>query len=182
MEKKSLFQFGTREVVYSAIGAALYAVLSVATNFLQIPAAANVSIRPAVAIPMFFGVAFGPWVGLLSGLVGNVISDLISGYGFWPWWDIGNGLMGFIPGLIWLGIKTFRSGSDIIKAEIMVVVGAAVGMFVASVSEIWVSGTSFAASMATNFMPAFISNVINGLILVPILMVAYAAIRGRSGR
>ncbi len=182
MEKKSLFQFGTREVVYSAIGAALYAVLSIATNFLQIPAAANVSIRPAVAIPMFFGVAFGPWVGLLSGLVGNVISDLISGYGFWPWWDIGNGLMGFIPGLIWLGIKTFRSGSDIIKAEIMVVVGAAVGMFVASVSEIWVSGTSFAASMATNFLPAFISNVINGLILVPILMVAYAAIRGRSGR
>jgi len=182
MEKKSLFQFGTREVVYSAIGAALYAVLSVATNFLQIPAAANVSIRPAVAIPMFFGVAFGPWVGLLSGLVGNVISDLISGYGFWPWWDIGNGLMGFIPGLIWLGIKTFRSGSDIIKAEIMVVVGAAVGMFVASVSEIWVSGTSFAASMATNFVPAFISNIINGLILVPILMVAYAAVRGRSGR
>ncbi len=182
MEKKSLFQFGTREVVYSAIGAALYAVLSIATNFLQIPAAANVSIRPAVAIPMFFGVAFGPWVGLISGLVGNVISDLISGYGFWPWWDLGNGLMGFIPGLIWLGIKTFRSGSDLLKAEIMVVVGAAVGMFVASVSEIWVSGTSFAASMATNFVPAFVSNVINGLILVPILMVAYAAIRGRSGR
>ncbi len=182
MEKKSLFQFGTREVVYAAIGAALYAVLSIATNFLQIPAAANVSIRPAVAIPMFFGIAFGPWAGLISGLVGNLISDLISGYGFWPWWDLGNGLMGFIPGLIWLNIASFRAGMDILKAEIMVVVGAAVGMFVASVSEIWVSGTSFAASMSANFLPAFITNIINGLILVPILMVAYAAIRGRSGR
>lgn len=182
MEKKSLWAFGTREVVYSAIGAALYAVLSVATNFLQIPAAANVSVRPAVAIPMFFGIAFGPWVGFLSGFVGNVISDLISGYGFWPWWDIGNGLMGLIPGLIYPTMTTFRSSGELIKAEVMVVIGAAVGMFVAAVSEIWVSGVTFATTMATNFLPAFISNVVNGLILVPILMIAYGAVQARSGR
>lgn len=182
MEKKSLWAFGTREVVYSAIGAALYAVLSVATNFLQIPAAANVSVRPAVAIPMFFGLAFGPWVGFLTGFVGNIISDLISGYGFWLWWDIGNGLMGLVPGLIYLTITDFRSISNIVKAEIMVIVGAAVGMFVAALSEIWVSGIDFATTMATNFLPAFISNVVNGLILVPILMIAYSAIQARSGR
>ena len=182
MEKKSLWVFGTREVVYSAIGAALYAVLSVATNFLQIPAAANVSVRPAVAIPMFFGLAFGPWVGFLSGFVGNIISDLISGYGFWLWWDIGNGLMGLIPGLIYLSITDFRSISNIVKAEIMVIVGTAVGMFVAALSEIWVSGVTFATTMVTNFLPAFISNVVNGLILVPILMIAYGAIQARSGR
>ncbi len=182
MEKKSLWAFGTREVVYAAIGAALYAVLSVATNFLQIPAAANVSIRPAVAIPMFFGLAFGPWVGLITGFVGNLISDLVSGYGFWPWWDLGNGLMGFVPGLIYLMMTDFRSVGDLVKAEVMVIVGAAVGMFVASFSEIWVSGIDFTTAMATNFVPSFISNVVNGLILVPILMIAYAAIRGRSGR
>ena len=182
MEKKSLWAFGTREVVYAAIGAALYAVLSVATNFLQIPAAANVSIRPAVAIPMFFGLAFGPWVGLIAGFVGNLISDLVSGYGFWPWWDLGNGLMGFVPGLVYLTMTDFRSTGDLIKAEIMVILGAAVGMFVASASEIWVSGIDFTTAMATNFVPSFISNVVNGLILVPILMIAYAAIRGRSGR
>ncbi len=182
MQKKSLWSFGTREVVFAAIGAALYGVLSALTNALQIPGAGNVSVRPAISIVFFFGLAFGPIAGFITGALGTIIGDLISGYGFWPWWDLGNGLMGFIPGLIWLGIKTFRSGSDILKAEIMVVVGVAVGMFVASVSEIWVSGTSFAASMATNFVPAFVSNVINGLILVPILMVAYAAIRGRSGR
>jgi energy-coupling factor transport system substrate-specific component len=182
MEKKSLWAFGTREVVYSAIGAALYAVLSVATNVLQIPAAANVSVRPAVAIPMFFGLAFGPWVGFLTGFVGNIISDLISGYGFWLWWDIGNGLMGLVPGLIYLSITDFRSISNIVKAEVMVIVGTAVGMFVAAISEIWVSGVDFATTIATNFLPAFISNVVNGLILVPILMIAYAAIQARSGR
>ena len=40
---KSLWKFGTREVVYAAIGAALYALLSVATNFMQLPSAGNVS-------------------------------------------------------------------------------------------------------------------------------------------
>ncbi len=34
--KKSLWKFGTREVVYSAIGAALYGLLAFATNFLQV--------------------------------------------------------------------------------------------------------------------------------------------------
>ena len=59
MQNKSLWKFGTREVVYAAIGAALYAVLGIATNMLQLPSAGNVSFRPAVAIPLFFGIAFG---------------------------------------------------------------------------------------------------------------------------
>jgi len=31
-------------------------------------------------------------------------------------------------------------------------------------------------------LPAFLSDIINGLILVPLLMIAYAAIVERSGR
>ena len=41
--KKSLWAFGTREVVFAAIGAALYGGLSYLTNFLQIPGSANVA-------------------------------------------------------------------------------------------------------------------------------------------
>ena len=82
MQKKS-WKFGTREVVYSAIGAALYAILSLATNWIQLPSAGNVSFRPAVVIPMFFGVVFGPIVGFIAGFLGNIISDLIAGYGLW---------------------------------------------------------------------------------------------------
>ena len=45
---------------------------------------------------------FGPWVGLFTGGVGNLIGDYISGYGvFWNW-DVGNGLVGFIAGLAML--------------------------------------------------------------------------------
>ncbi|MBI4926902.1 MAG: ECF transporter S component [Anaerolineae bacterium] len=179
---KGLFRFGAREVVFAAIGAALYGVLSWGTNLLQIPGAGNVAIRPAVAIPMFFGVAFGPWVGLLAGAIGNVLADFLSGYGFWPWWDLGNGLMAFFPGLIFLAIKNYRDLNDILKAEGMVILGCFVGFAVAAASELWVSGVDVATTISINFLPAFISNVINGLILVPILMVAYSAIVARSGR
>jgi len=182
MQKKSLWQFGTREVVYAAIGAALYGVFSWATNFLALPAAGNISLRPAVAIPMFFGVAFGPWVGFLSGFLGNVLGDFLSGYGFWWYWDLGNGIMGLIPGLIWLSLPDLKSGASILKAELFVVLGAAIGMLVPSLLEIWFSGIDINTAILGYWVPAAISNIINGLILVPILMVAYDAIAARSGR
>jgi energy-coupling factor transport system substrate-specific component len=87
-----------------------------------------------------------------------------------------------IPGLIFLTIVNYRDIGSIIKAEIMVVVGIVVGMGLASISEMWVSGTDFPTTVAVNFLPAFITNIIWGLILVPILMVAYSAIQSRSGR
>ena len=181
-ERKPLFAFGTREIVFAAIGAALYGVLSYATNLLQIPGAANVSFRPAVALVFFFGLVFGPWVGLFTGLVGNTLADLASGYGFWFWWGLGNGLMGFVAGLIGAGIVNFRSLSTILKGWIAVILGAAIGIGVASISEMWVSGADWKAVVTFNFVPAFLSNIVNGLIIVPILLVAYSAIVSRSGR
>ena len=57
MNDKSTWEFGTRQVVYGAIGAALYGVLSWASNFVPLPAAGNVTFRPAVAVLIFFGTA-----------------------------------------------------------------------------------------------------------------------------
>jgi energy-coupling factor transport system substrate-specific component len=182
MEKRTMWQFGTREVVYAAIGAALYGVLGWVTNILAIPGVANVSVRPAVAIPMFFGIAFGPIVGFISGFLGNVISDMLSGWGFWFWWDLGNGLMGLIAGLCWLQLTDYKSINNILKAELYVILGVVVGMGIAAVSELWVSGVDFQTAFLTSFLPAAITNLIWGLILVPILMVAYDAVISRSGR
>jgi energy-coupling factor transport system substrate-specific component len=181
-KKKSIWKFGTREVVYAAIGAALYAVLAYATNVLQLPGAGNVAIRPAVVIPMFFGIAFGPIVGFITGFVGNILSDLLSGWGFWFWWDLGNGLMGLIPGLIAASIVDYGTMKSILMGELFVILGVIGGMGVASLSEMWVSGADMNTVIFANFIPASVSNIINGLILLPILMVAYAAVTKRSGR
>lgn len=97
---KPLWQIGTREIVYAGIGAALYGVLSWTTNLFPLPSISLVSLRPAVVIPVFFGIAFGPVVGFFTGFVGNVLGDALTGWGVYPLWDVGNGLLGLIPGLI----------------------------------------------------------------------------------
>jgi len=180
--KDNLWKFGTKEVVYAAIGAALYGVLSWATNILALPAAGNISLRPAVAIPMFFGVAFGPVVGFLAGFVGNILGDFMSAWGFWWYWDLGNGIMGLIPGLMAASVVSFKERSTLVKAVIYSIIGAAVGMLVPSLIEIPMSGIDMNTALVGYWFPSALSNAINGAILVPILMVAYDAVASRSGR
>jgi hypothetical protein len=94
-----MFTIGTREVVMMALGAALYGVLSWVFNIVPVPSVSLVSMRPVVAIPIFFGFAFGPAVGFFAGAFGNVLGDALTGWGVFPIWDIGNGLIGLVPGL-----------------------------------------------------------------------------------
>ena len=180
--KNGIWKFGTKEVVYAAIGAALYGVLSWASNAMALPAAGNISLRPAVAIPMFFGVAFGPVVGFLAGAVGNILGDFMSGWGFWWHWDLGNGLMGLIPGLMAASVVSFKDRGTLFKAVIYSVIGAAVGILVPSLLEIPLSGIDMNTAIAGYWLPAALSNAIHGAILVPILMIAYDAVASRSGR
>ncbi|HDQ71693.1 MAG TPA: ECF transporter S component, partial [Chloroflexi bacterium] len=92
---------GTREVVYMAIGAALYAVFSYLFNgtVFTVPSVSQVALRPAIAIPMFFGYAFGPTVGFFTGAVGNMFGDALTGFGLSPQWSVGNGLVGMVAGM-----------------------------------------------------------------------------------
>jgi hypothetical protein len=94
-----------------AIGAALYAILSYLFNgtVFVVPSVSQVALRPAIAIPMFFGYAFGPVVGFFTGAVGNMFGDALTGFGLSPQWSIGNGLVGFIAGLVWLFADKKRS-------------------------------------------------------------------------
>jgi uncharacterized membrane protein len=98
------WEVGTRQVVWMAIGAALYAVFSYLFNgtVFVVPSLSQVALRPAIAIPMFFGYAFGPVVGFFTGAVGNTFGDALTGFGLFPQWSIGNGLVGMIAGLPFL--------------------------------------------------------------------------------
>jgi uncharacterized membrane protein len=84
-----------------AIGAALYAVFSYLFNgtVFAVPSVSQVALRPAIAIPMFFGYTFGPTVGFFSGAVGNMFGDALTGFSLSPQWSIGNGLVGMIAGM-----------------------------------------------------------------------------------
>src|SRR5512135_1221285 len=118
--QSNIWEVGTREVVYMAIGAALYAVLSYVFNgtVFVVPSVSQVALRPAIAIPMFFGYAFGPVVGFFTGAVGNMFGDALTGFGLSPQWSVGNGLVGMIAGMVWLFADKKRS------INVVLIVGA----------------------------------------------------------
>jgi uncharacterized membrane protein len=102
--ENAAWEVGTRQVVWMAVGAALYAVFSWLFNgtVFVVPSISQVALRPAIALPMFFGYAFGPVVGLFTGAIGNTFGDALTGFGLFPQWSMGNGLVGFIAGLPFL--------------------------------------------------------------------------------
>ena len=102
--ENSAWDVGTRQVVWMAIGAALYAVFSFLFNgtVFVVPSVSQVALRPAIAIPMFFGYTFGPVVGFFTGAVGNMFGDAWTGFSLSPQWSIGNGLVGLISGMPFL--------------------------------------------------------------------------------
>ena len=178
-----IWAVGVRQIVFMALGAALYGGLSWVTNIIQIPSAGNVSFRPAIVIPLFFGAVFGPWVGLFTGGIGNLLGDYISGYGIYWNWDIGNGLIGFIAGLAMLVTwGRYNNSRNILIAEVFAAIGIVVGIGFAAYNDIWISKLSFATASIGELLPAAGSDLINGLILLPILLVAYNAAVRRYGR
>ena len=180
MARANAWAVGTREVVFMAIGAALYGVLGWATSFIRIPGPFNTSIRPAVAIPMFFGAIFGPWVGFFTGLVGNIIIDLLSGYGFSWNWSLGNGLLGLIAGLAFVRARSGELPS-LPAALTWSVIGTLLAFLFSSVTDIWVYQTEPAAIPA-EYIGVVVPNIIAGVILVPLLYTAYKQVEARSGR
>ncbi len=242
---------GTRQVVYMAIGAALYAVFSYLFNgtVFVVPSVSQVALRPAIAIPMFFGYAFGPTVGFFSGAVGNMFGDALTGFGLSPQWSIGNGLIGMIAGMpmlfadkkksintvlivsivlavlatliyilnprlpnmlffapeegifgdapitLFAGISAiiglvlvvivrfvFADNVDVAAAVTWSMLGNFIGLGFAAISDIWINGYSPAVAIVGEFLPSAGPNLIFAAILVPILVVAYAAVQRRAGR
>jgi energy-coupling factor transport system substrate-specific component len=182
--RRSLWSIDVRQVVYTALGIALYAILNIIFNLVQLPNAGGgaIALRPGIVIPLFFGVLFGPVVGFFVGGLGNIIGDLISFHSFYWNWDLGNALIGLISGLVVIYTSgRYRARQAIIIAEIASAIAIIVGIGFAAYSDIWVSKISFSAA-SSEFFVAAVPDLINGLILLPILIVAYNSAIRRRGR
>lgn len=130
-QDNAAWTIGTREVVYMAIGAALYAVFSWLFNgtVFAVPSVSQVALRPAISIPMFFGYAFGPVVGFFTGAVGNMFGDALTGFGLSPQWSVGNGLIGMIAGMGMLITDKKKAMNNVFIISAIVVVVATVLYF-----------------------------------------------------
>jgi len=175
----------TRVIVYSAIGAAMYAAAGYFSFFTQIPGTEGVYLRPAYGILTFFGFAFGPVVGLFTGLVGNALADLLTGTGFASWhWSVANGLAGLVAGLCAVlfarGMVSTgtRAALSIVAAEI----GTAVGFLFIWIELIIQPELGAETILWAEYVPAVVSNSIFAAILTPILVLAWEPFSERLGR
>lgn len=172
-----VWDVGTREVVYMAIGAALYAIFSYLFNgtVFVVPSASQVALRPAIAIPMFFGYAFGPAVGFFSGAVGNMFGDALTGFGLSPQWSIGNGLVGMIAGMAALFPDKKKSlDTALIISVVLVAIATVFYIFFPSLANMMffdVDAGIFGDAQISWFAGL---SVVIGLILVLIVRFAFA--------
>jgi energy-coupling factor transport system substrate-specific component len=184
MSRGGLWEVNSRTIVYAAIGAALYGVLGFLINII-IPGSNNVSVRPAYALVPFFGFAFGPVVGLFTGLVGNALLDQLSGYGaFTAWnWSIANGLAGLVAGLLAVSMvaRMQTARSRIIGAGVIAVLATLIG-FLFVFTDIWVFGTSPEAALTGSYGWVIVPNLIAAIIITPILAAAWEPLKESIGR
>ncbi len=178
---RSMWSVDSRTIVYAAIGAALYGVLAVLQ--ITIPGSNNVAVRPAFALVPFFGLAFGPVAGLFTGLVGNAIADQISGYGLitaWNW-SIANGLVGLLAGVFAMGSISRMGGNKIVGWAIIAALSTAIGMLFVF-TDIFVFGNDFKTALTGSYLWVLVPDLIAAVILVPILMLAWAPLKESLGR
>lgn len=174
------------------VGIFLYGVTSWLGNLFPLEASEHVEIRLGVAVPIFFGFAYGPWVGFLTGAVGNFLSDWWTGWiayppdpgtgrvlrdvvaGFLLHWQLGNGLMGMIPGIASRLHPRFYTWRDQGFALLATVSGIVIGMGVASLAAIPLDGRSWSFAWSQLFLPAVQVNVLSAVLSVPVLLYNYA--------
>jgi energy-coupling factor transport system substrate-specific component len=185
-QQDSSWSITTRVIVYAAIGAALYAVFNWISFGFVIPGTQEVSVRPHYGLLTFFGFAFGPVVGFLTGLVGNILGDFLSGYGaFTSWhWSLANGLAGLLAGVfgVYFAGRATSTGNRALWAAVAGVLATIVGFIAIFIGLIVTPEMSFNAILTTEYFPVILSNSIAAAVVTPILVFAWEPLREQLGR
>ncbi|WP_129671903.1 ECF transporter S component [Candidatus Chloroploca sp. Khr17] len=176
------------------LGAVLYAATSWVTVFATTSSSAIAgNLRPGVAIPIFFGFAFGPLVGFVVGFGGNLLADMLTGFVHFPLdasspqalaaslqinWQVANGLLGLIPGFAVLRQWCYQTREGLLKAlGLTSLAVVAAGLFAAVLDPfvfVYEDQTTIWQTVARNNLPLVLINWIYAAVIVPILLFNYA--------
>jgi uncharacterized membrane protein len=170
-----------RQVLYGLTGAVLYGILYWLSSRFPI-FVLGVTLRPAVAILVFFGIAYGPWAGIVAGFIGHTLGDLLLSREFFWNWSLGYALVGMIASLFRIKSKEFGNGRQILKAIFGGTLGITIGMMIASLGEIIRSGIDPGMALVEYFPVAFLGNFPSVIVLLPFLMILFAAVVSRRDR
>ena len=179
---KKYFEFNTRTIVATAIGAAIFTLLFM---FVKVPSPIpETSFQTAYGLAAFFATLFGPLAGGLIAFIGHALSDAVQ-YGS-PWWSwvIASGVAGFIYGFAFKRTKVEEGefkGKDILTFNIIQIIGNAIAwILVAPVLDILIYAEPVNLVFTQGFT-AFIMNSVSAGVIGTLLLIAYAATRTKKG-
>ena len=180
--KNFLGKWNTLTLVSVAVGAALFGVLMV---YGSIPVFANTFLTSAMIVPVVVGALFGPLPAFATMGIGNIIADLIGGWGFWFDWAVGNAVLGLFIGALPLYGARIDEGIFAVKHAIIYAITVVVGCVVAFgiVTPIFTS-IFYAADLELTITQSFFASVSNVAVLtivgIPILFLLASRYRKRS--
>ncbi len=180
--KQIVGAWDTKTIVGIAIGAALFGVLMV---FGSIPVFTNTYLTTAMIIPVVVGALFGPLPAMATLLLGNVLADLIGGWGFWFDWSIGNAFLGFFVGLLPVYGARITEGVFKVTHAIIYAVCAIIGNAVAfGLITPLMTSLFYSADLEITFLQSFASGISNTAVLIivgiPILILLASRYRART--
>ena len=179
---KKLFEFKTKTIVATGLGAALFTLLFM---YVKIPTGIpETDIQTAYGIGAFFAALFGPIAGGLIAFIGHALSDSIQYGSAWWSWVVASGLSCFIIGLVYpkLHVEDGEFGKkDIILFNVYQIIGNAIAwIIVAPILDILIYAEP-ANLVFTQGVVAAISNAISSGVIGTILLVLYSRTRSTKG-
>jgi len=170
-----MFRFGTKRIVATGLGAALFMVLFM---FVKVPSwVPETQFQSAYALGSLMAVLFGPIVGTLVQFIGHAISDAVQ-YGS-PWWSwvIASGVSGFIFGLAYgkTGLErgVFKS-KGILRWNLIQIIGNIVAwIVVAPVLDIVIYAEPVRLVITQGTVAALLNIIVCG-VLGTLLMLAWS--------
>jgi energy-coupling factor transport system substrate-specific component len=187
MSEKPTHSSWRRRILITVTGILLYGGLSWMTNIF-LAGGQGIEIRPGVAVPIFVGLSCGPLAGFVTGLFGNFLGDFLTGWfayppdpstgsafldvvkGYFLQWQLGNGLMGAIAGLASLRSSRYATVKDYLRAFAFTAAGIILGMGLASTIHIYLWDLPIRDGLLDLYWPVVRVNLVNAIILVPILL------------
>lgn len=181
MEKK-LFEFKTKTIVATGLGAALFTLLFM---YVKIPTGIpETDIQTAYGIGAFFAALFGPIAGGLISFIGHALSDSIQYGSAWWSWVIASSLTCFITGFVYprLRVEEGEFGKkDIIIFNVFQIAANAISwVVVAPILDIVVYAEPVNL-VFTQGIVAAITNAISAGVIGSILLVLYSKTRSKKG-
>ncbi|WEK54198.1 MAG: ECF-type riboflavin transporter substrate-binding protein [Candidatus Cohnella colombiensis] len=169
-------------IVAIGIGSALFAILG---RFGSIPSGLpDTNIETTYALLALFAVLYGPVAGLLIGLIGHTLKDLIFYPPPWFSWVIASAIVGLIIGLVARSIKVHDGQfgkKEIFQFNVFQAVAHGIAWFVVAPTLDVLIYAEPAAKSYTQGLVAGTANIVTTAILGTILIVAYAKTRTKQG-